>query len=83
MSRFKGDDVPAPAKELTQTLKYLRELDEDAKLLRDASQVCPVNSTLRKDLDAFAASQAKIVYNLKMLLDQDGVTLWEDEDVKG
>lgn len=73
-------NVPAPAKELARTQKYLRELDEDAKTLFAASQLVPVNSLMRKELDAFAASQAKIVYNLKLLLKQDGVKLWEAED---
>lgn len=71
---------PLPVKELTKTQTYLRELDEDAKALTAASHLVPVNSALRKDLDAFAANQTKIVYNLKMLLSQDGVKLWEAED---
>jgi hypothetical protein len=72
--------APAPEKELTQTQKYIRELDEDTKLLFDAAGLYPQGTSVQKDLQAFASHQAKIVYNLKLVLSQDGVTLWEAED---
>lgn len=72
--------VPAPGKELTRTLAYIRELGEDAKLMLDASDLLPSGSSVQRDLRDFAGRQSKIVYTLKMLLDQDGVKLGEDED---
>lgn len=72
--------VPAPGKELLRTQRYIRELDEDTKMLSNAASLYPQGSSVQKDLQAFATHQAKIVYNLKMLLSQDGVVFREDED---
>lgn len=72
--------VPAPGKELLRTQRYIRELDEDTKLLSNAANLFPQGTSVQKDMQAYATHQAKIVYNLKMLLSQDGIKPLEDED---
>lgn len=72
--------VPAPGKELLRTQRYLRELDEDTKLMMDASDLLPNGSGVQRNLRDFAKRQAKIVYNMKMLMAQDGVKPLEAED---
>lgn len=74
--------VPAPGKGLTRTQTYLQELDEDAKLMLDASDLLPNGSGVQKDLRDFAGRQSKIVHLMKQVLQQDGVKLWEDGDVE-
>lgn len=71
--------VPIPGKGLERTQAYLRELGEDAKLMLDASDLLPNGSGVQKDLRDFAGRQSKIVHLLKQTLQQDGITLWEDE----
>lgn len=71
---------PVPPPELSRTQAYIRELDEDTKQLFTTASLYPQGSTVQKDVQAFAAHQAKIVYNLKLVLHQDGVTVWEAED---
>jgi len=66
--------------ELARTQAYLRELDEDTKQLLDTVSLYPQGTSVQKDMQAFANHQAKIIYNLKLVLSQDGVTLWEAED---
>lgn len=73
-------NVPAPAKEFLRTQKYIRELVEDTKLLRDAAGLLPQGTSAQKDLQAYASHQAKIVASLKAVLRQDGVTFAEDAD---
>lgn len=71
--------VPAPAKKLPETRKYIRELDEDTKLLFDAAGLFPQGTSVQKDMHAYAKHQAAIIRNLKVTLANDGVNLWEDE----
>ena len=73
--------VPAPAKELTRTQKYLRELEEDAKLLYDAADLLPKGETKAGIISA-AEQITKISGTFRLLLQQDGVVLREDEDVE-
>jgi hypothetical protein len=72
--------VPAPAKKLPETRKYIRELDEDTKLLFDAAGLFPQGTSVQKDMQAYAKHQAAIIRNLKVTLANDGVNLWEDEN---
>jgi hypothetical protein len=72
--------VPEPGKELTHTQKYLRELEEDAKLLYDAADLLPKGETKAGIISA-AEQITKITATFRLLLTQDGVTIWEAEDV--
>jgi hypothetical protein len=73
--------VTLPAKELTHTQKYLRELEEDAKLLYDAAGLLPKGETKAGIISA-AEQITKITATFRLLLSYDGVTLLEAEDVR-
>jgi len=72
---------PSPSKELTITQAYLRELEEDAKQMMDASDLLPNGSGVQRDLRDFAGRQSKIVYLLRQCLQKDGIEVLEAEDV--
>lgn len=71
---------PLPDKELTKTQEYLRELEEDAKLLYDAADLLPKGET-KAGVLASAEQIQKITATFRLLLQQDGVTLREEDVV--